>query len=226
METCDGGELQERLRLYQVFLRLYEHNRGLLDEILSLENSGSKTLAGVSLPYIQGVTLGQSTHIITNLFQGKTQVLTQPQQTWIIGRDPHRAVLPIQDKRLSRCHAALKYVEGQGFYLIDLGSRNGTYINGELVRQSRLLCDGDRVRLGSLTFVFFHCQSVQHLRSLTAEMVTMLENLQPLASTPHSSTVQADEEDPTQGNRNTTMSSLEETSRFMRPHSMGSKFSI
>lgn len=212
METFEGGELQQRLGLYQVFLKLYEQNRGLLDEILRLENSGSRTLAHVSLPFVQGVVSGQDVYLVTNLLQGTTQILTQPQQAWSIGRDPNQVVLPIQDNRLSRCHAALKYVEHQGFYLIDLGSRNGSHVNGEQVRY-RLLRDGDRVRLGSMTFVFYLCQTVRHLRSLSSDMMAMLEDWQP-----HSSQA-IDAKQPLDG-ATTEMSSdvqpLDETSRFMR----------
>jgi pSer/pThr/pTyr-binding forkhead associated (FHA) protein len=216
METCDGGELQHRLRLYQVFLKLYEHHRGLLDEILSLENSGSKTLANVTLPYIQGVVMADTVHLATNLLQGKTQALVQSQHTWVIGRDPRRVSLPIQDSRLSRCHAALKYVANCGFYLIDLGSRNGSYVNGEPVRQSRLLADGDRIRLGSLTIVFFLNQTIKHLPSLSSDIENLLEEWQPNASVetglnlslpPH--------ETPTEGNV-ASMNPLEDTSMFMR----------
>ncbi|MFM7423863.1 MAG: FHA domain-containing protein, partial [Elainella sp.] len=47
-------ELQEKLKLYQVFLKLYEHHRGLLNEILASENLAGRSLASLSLPYVQG----------------------------------------------------------------------------------------------------------------------------------------------------------------------------
>lgn len=215
METQEGGELQQRLRLYQVFLKLYQHHRGLLDEILNLENSSSNALASLSLPYVQGMALGQDTYLVTNLLQGKTQAIQQPQQTWIIGRDPHRAALTIQDTRLSRCHAVLKYVEHQGFYLIDLSSRNGSYVNGELVRQSRLLRDGDRVRLGSVTFVFFCCQSTQPMSPLPVEIQQTLDNWQPAAIVSPLKPQPTVDEVPTEGKVVST-ASLDETSMFMR----------
>lgn len=210
METCEGGELQHRLRLYQVFLKIYEHHQGLLDEILSLEHSGNKA-ASVTLPYIQGMILDQTSHLVTNLVQGKTQVLYQPQDTWVIGRDPRRVAIAVQDERLSRCHAALKYVEHQGFYLIDLGSRNGSYVNGEPIRQSRLLRDGDRVRLGSLSFVFFLCHSVRSIRPLPADLTEFLTTWQPTPSTPVSEQGLGEG-----GKKLTTLPSLDDTSKFMR----------
>ena len=174
IETCANEELQQRLSLYQVFLRVYEHHRGLLDEILRLENSGSKALASVTLSYVQGVVTDSQIHLVTNLLGGTTQALRQPQQTWLIGRDSRKVNIAIQDTRLSRCHAGIRYVEG-GFYLFDLASSNGSFINGEQVWRSTLLKDGDRIRLGSLSFVFFVCQSTRSLSPLTAELSNSLQ---------------------------------------------------
>ena len=175
-ETCANEELQQRLSLYQVFLRVYEHHRGLLDEILRLENSGSKALASVTIPYVQGVVTDSQTHLVTNLLGGDTQALRQPQQTWLIGRDSRKVNIAIQDTRLSRCHAGIRYAES-GFYLFDLASSNGSFINGEQIWRSTLLKDGDRVRLGSLSFVFFVCQSTQTLPLLTAELANSMQQV-------------------------------------------------
>lgn len=166
----DNPNLQQRLSLYQVFLRLYEHNQGLLDEILSLENTGSKALARVALPYIQGLVLRQQVYLVTNILGNGTESLTQSQNLWIIGRDSRRVNLPIQDKRLSRRHAAIRYAN-RTFYLVDLGSSNGTYINGEPIRRCTILKDGDRIRLGSLSFSFFICDFMKSPPQLAREMV-------------------------------------------------------
>ncbi|QKD84204.1 FHA domain-containing protein [Thermoleptolyngbya sichuanensis A183] len=176
LETASDHALQQRLGLYRVFLKLYEHNRELLDEILNLENSGNKSLTGVALPYVQGLVLGDRVHLVTNLLKGATQSLSQPQNIWTIGRDSRRVVLPIQDKRLSRCHAAIVYDEG-GFRLVDLNSSNGSYLNGELIRHSVRLKDGDRIRLGSLTFSFFVCNTAQVLPPVSEELLSQVRAL-------------------------------------------------
>lgn len=154
------AELEQRLGLYRVFLKLYEHHRDLLNEILELENSGKSYPYKVSLQYIQGVVSGQQVHLVTNLIQGESQALLQPQHTWLIGRD-RQAAISIRDERLSRRHAAIQYVPDQGFYLIDLNSTNGSFINSERVWRCALLKEGDRIRLGSLTFTFFISQTSQ-----------------------------------------------------------------
>lgn len=180
INSSEDAELQDRLRTYQVFLKLYDHHRGLLNEILDLENSGDSPV-GVTLPYIQGFMSDQQVFLVTNLVQSKTQALRHPQNVWIIGRDPYQASIPIHDIRLSRCHAAVQYIAGQGFYLIDLGSRNRSLVNGEPVRQA-LLKDGDQVRLGSVTFSFFLCQSIQTLPALSVDIASRLKDYQAVAA--------------------------------------------
>ncbi len=169
--TSGDSELSQRLGLYQVFLRLYEQNRGLLDEILNLEKNQGKGLTKALLPYIQGLVLNDSAYLITNLLGNETQTLTQPQNIWTIGRDSSQMVLPIRDSRLSRCHAAIEYVKDVGFYLIDLGSRNGSFVNGEIIRHPTAINDGDQIRLGSLAFTFFQCSTTKTLPEINPQLL-------------------------------------------------------
>jgi pSer/pThr/pTyr-binding forkhead associated (FHA) protein len=57
------------------------------------------------------------------------------------------------DRTVSRLHASLERFAG-GWCVRDLGSRNGTFVNGVRVLGDRALCPGDEVRLGATTFVF------------------------------------------------------------------------
>jgi len=166
-------ELEQRLGLYQVFIKLYEHNRVLLDEILQLENTSSKSVTSIKLLYLQGVVQGQQAYLITNLLEGKTQKLLQPQGIWTLGRD-YSLAIPIPDQRLSRRHGVIQYIPHQGFYLIDLNSTNGSFINGEPVRKRNLLRDGDRVRLGSLAFTFFLCNEAYTLDEVPPDVLEQL----------------------------------------------------
>jgi pSer/pThr/pTyr-binding forkhead associated (FHA) protein len=160
LTTADDEDLRQRLELYQVFSKIYERHQGLLHEILDLENPSSRHNGRSNLlHYIQGVITSESAHLVTNFLDERSQVLYQDQQIWTIGRDSHQVAIPIPDKRLSRHHAAIQYRQPEGFYLIDLKSTNGTFVNGERVHHSTRLHDGDRIRLGSLTFIFFVCDA-------------------------------------------------------------------
>jgi predicted component of type VI protein secretion system len=63
-----------------------------------------------------------------------------------IGREGCDVVLP--DPEVSRRHAALRFT-GSGVAVEDLGSSNGTFVNGERVSGTRALSDGDVVRFGN-----------------------------------------------------------------------------
>lgn len=60
---------------------------------------------------------------------------------------PHQAM----DKGVSRQHAAIVRKDGS-LYIVDRGSANGTFLNGQKLvpNQPRVLRDGDDVRLGHL----------------------------------------------------------------------------
>jgi adenylate cyclase len=64
-----------------------------------------------------------------------------------LGRHPNNTI-QLLDKIVSKEHCILEQREGQ-FILRDLGSLNGTYVNGERVRGEFLLKHGDDIALGS-----------------------------------------------------------------------------
>jgi hypothetical protein len=71
---------------------------------------------------------------------------TQPDA--LIGRDP-ACDLTLDDKTVSARHARLRYHHSQ-WWLEDLGSTNGTFLNEEPVKAPVVLTGGDVVRFGSL----------------------------------------------------------------------------
>src|SRR5713101_813919 len=59
--------------------------------------------------------------------------------------------LPISDKMLSRQHARIVRDGSNTLTIEDLGSRNGTYLNGERLVSVRPLKSGDRITVGGVT---------------------------------------------------------------------------
>lgn len=166
-------ELEKRLSLYHVFLSLYERHGDLLDSIFQLENLYQPSFTGVNLRYVQGVVDASSVYVITNLCDNQTQTLQQPQHIWTIGRDCSNGIWT-DDRHLSRCHAAIQYIENQGFYLVDFQSTNGSFVNGESIYQPTKLKDGDRIRLGSLMFDFFLNNQCRFLPALPVDLLAQL----------------------------------------------------
>jgi hypothetical protein len=68
---------------------------------------------------------------------------------WHLGRRPDSPV-PLQERSISRHHARL-YCDAAGTHLEDLGTPNGTWVDGAQLRGSVLLRDGQLVRLGQST---------------------------------------------------------------------------
>ena len=67
-----------------------------------------------------------------------------------IGRSPE-ATVQVDDKTLSREHTQV-YLQGGRVCVKDLGSKNGTYLNGALLKQPEALKQGDRIKVGPATF--------------------------------------------------------------------------
>ena len=68
----------------------------------------------------------------------------------IIGRDP-ACNLPINDKTVSVQHARLSYHQGQ-WWVEDLHSTNGTFLNEEAVSLQIVITTGDVLRCGQVVF--------------------------------------------------------------------------
>jgi signal transduction histidine kinase len=69
-----------------------------------------------------------------------------------VGRGPDQD-LCIPDRKISSAHALLEPCEG-GYRIRDLGSTNGTYVNGALVEGVRRLALGDEIVFGSTRVLF------------------------------------------------------------------------
>src|SRR4051812_16623500 len=72
--------------------------------------------------------------------------------TVIIGRDSSMA-LPLRDTMTSRMHCKIQQLD-DGYYLSDLESMNGTFLNGEKVRETIKLDHGDLITIGDTLFTF------------------------------------------------------------------------
>ncbi|MEH1844766.1 MAG: FHA domain-containing protein [Nostoc sp.] len=166
-------EIERRLILYQVFLKLYEHHSSLLDEILQLKNLSQPSLTRVKPCYVHGVVDTTAVYLMTNLCDNQTQSLRQPQQIWTIGRHGSSGIC-IPDSHISRRHAAIQHIDDQGFYLIDFNSTNGSFVNGELAERPIKLKDGDRIRLGNITFDFFVNYTCRVLPTVAIDLLMQL----------------------------------------------------
>ncbi|MEG6615242.1 FHA domain-containing protein [Peptococcaceae bacterium 1198_IL3148] len=61
--------------------------------------------------------------------------------------------IKIQDNFVSAKHAQITYRDHQ-YWLEDLGSLNGTYLNEIKIDKATAIADGDRIRVGGVSFQF------------------------------------------------------------------------
>jgi adenylate cyclase len=60
---------------------------------------------------------------------------------------------------VSRRHAVIQAQGDQEYWLVDFGSRNGSYVNGQRIAQPTRLRDGDTLAIGGFQYVFRQLQS-------------------------------------------------------------------
>ena len=83
---------------------------------------------------------------------------------------------------ISRRHAELRQTD-DGLMVIDLGSRNGVFVNGHQVSSPTCVSDGDSLSLGDDTFVLIELQDAAKRRATWTKMRAVRESSPVLAGT-------------------------------------------
>ena len=111
-----------------------------------------------------------------------------------LGRSPKSAVV-LDSPKVSRRHAIINLQNVGEFWLIDLGSSNGTFLNKRRVHQPVRLCDMDQITVGDTAFTFRQPEEISaELRTTMAQqtiretanipvwlLVADIENFTPLS---------------------------------------------
>lgn len=84
--------------------------------------------------------------LVSTLFTPRVRILRRGRM-YVLGRD-RRCDFPLPSEVVSRRHAELHWHADGGFLVVDLGSRNGTKVNGELVPERQKLKNGDSIWIG------------------------------------------------------------------------------
>jgi hypothetical protein len=106
--------------------------------------------------YVQATIADRQAFLTTNLPSAGTVQTTESGRAWLIGRGRNCAVL-IQDPAISRFHAVIGHDQQHGFYVMDVGSSNGTFLNQRrlLKLKRHPLRDGDVIGLSHIRVEFF-----------------------------------------------------------------------
>jgi serine phosphatase RsbU (regulator of sigma subunit)/pSer/pThr/pTyr-binding forkhead associated (FHA) protein len=129
-------------------------------------------------PPISGITSDPGSNVFPSLIyvQGNEQrSIVMNRTPFSVGRKVDKDLV-IPDPRVSRDHALI-VAENGDFFVVDQGSKHGTYVNGERVQRQRLQRN-DRVEFGvrDVAYVIF---SPQHATSNTArEFLSQISGIQ------------------------------------------------
>jgi Protein of unknown function (DUF3662)/FHA domain len=93
--------------------------------------------------------LGMAPELVRLTYDGTSREFDQ--QKLVIGRS-RDCDIQLADANVSRRHAELRQ-EGASYWIVDLGSTNGTEVNGKRVKRAKLRT-GDRITLGSTEITF------------------------------------------------------------------------
>ncbi len=100
--------------------------------------------------FVQGANIEQSIFLLRKPLTG---VSSSGMKIFRVGRDQNSDIQMV-DVAISSEHAVIK-LENDGYYLQDLASSNGTFVNGmKLGRERVLLEGGDSVRFARYEFIF------------------------------------------------------------------------
>ena len=92
--------------------------------------------------------------VIEGKLAGREYVIQKPV---VIGRGEGLSIRP-PDAKLSREHSKV-YRQGDDYIVVDLNSRNGTFVNDAPVTK-RVLHDGDEIRVGATRLRFLNPEAV------------------------------------------------------------------
>lgn len=82
------------------------------------------------------------------------------QRVYRIGRSEASNIV-LDDDLVSRNHSMVQRSDSESVYLTDLGSRNGTFVNGGRISVPVILRRGDRILIGSHEFTFYQENGIE-----------------------------------------------------------------
>jgi adenylate cyclase len=99
------------------------------------------------------------TQLIVHFADRDVTFLLKDRNYWTVGRNQENDIV-IRDHCISRNHAILQATEDGSFLLIDLGSRNGTFVNGRRVSVPITVQNKDQITFGKTESEFYSDRAV------------------------------------------------------------------
>ncbi len=131
-----------------------KHKGGARDRTMAVDVGGDRPAPGAANLYgkRQPIPKGLTYRLRIEAGPKAPGVIPIRESLLVLGRGAGIADIDVGDESASRRHACIEYADG-GFWLSDMGSTNGTILNGELVQRARL-ADGDEIQIGTAVMRF------------------------------------------------------------------------
>ena len=94
-----------------------------------------------------------------------------------IGRAKLNALV-LNSAKVSRLHAIIHSERAGAFWLVDLGSSNGTFLNKRRIHEPARLRDRDQITIGGNTFIFRQSHDPSDRPRSTAPVLTLQEQIE------------------------------------------------
>jgi adenylate cyclase len=104
--------------------------------------------------FTRAIVIKSAPYLLLQTESGSRYLSLEGYRCWTIGRSNENNFV-LRDRWISRAHAMLQRTEVGDYYLIDLGSRNGTFVNGRRVGIPVTLKNGDHITFGQTELDFF-----------------------------------------------------------------------
>lgn len=97
-------------------------------------------------------------------------------RSWSLGRSTDNAIV-LADRWASRNHAEIQCLDNGAYYLVDLGSGNGSFVNGQRVTMPVRLKEGDLLTIGhsELEFQSARIENPTQVQDTSPKMVLMIQ---------------------------------------------------
>ena len=126
---------------------------------MDIKKTGKKERAKNAAAEKEGTSAQRSTYAVLKTVKGRYAAEAKMKAAYrisgrgvIVGRGKD-CDITVNHMFLSAEHFQVWYDEGV-WYIGDMGSKNGTYLNGSKLRKVRPLEDGDEISFGELKFIF------------------------------------------------------------------------
>lgn len=113
---------------------------------------GSETLGSSVETGVSG-TIAVDDSMAKLRLTGSEQLFAVMKPVCRIGMDPSNDIVLNADSQVAKFHSQL-VLEEKHYTLRDLGTKDGTWLNGEKVVIDATIYDGDQVKIGPYTFYF------------------------------------------------------------------------